>query len=148
MNLLAPIFELQCNRDGEAAWRLGMAGHIFRACTPDKANLAKVVRRKHWSADDTPRQRRDSVWPISIFIKNQLFPEDSSEAQLKNQEIQLMSQHHAPCLVWRRSEDHESHMQPTPGWKPRPGPRYFLAYTRAQASPAYCLLVVNFMPQR
>lgn len=39
-------------REGEAAWRVGTPGQTFRACTPNRVDLAEVGRSKHWSADE------------------------------------------------------------------------------------------------
>lgn len=40
------------DREGEATWRVGTPGQIFRAFTPSRVSLVEVGRSEHWSADD------------------------------------------------------------------------------------------------
>lgn len=48
---MGPIFKLQCEKWGEASWRVGTTGHIFGSCSPD-SQPAGVQRNKLWSANE------------------------------------------------------------------------------------------------
>lgn len=95
-----------------------------------------------------PGHTRGPFWPTSLSSLKTANSEDAFKAQLRNQEMQRMSQQRAPwpgCGGVRTV----SHRQPSgaSGWKP--GHKAFLLLRRQQSpSPAHCLLVVNSMPRR
>ena len=129
---------------------MGIPGLTFRVCTLDRVKLAEVGRSKHRSADEhsqagrTKTNRRPHLAHISILIKNQLIAEDASETQLKNQKVQLMSQHHPPWLGCGGGVSIMSHRQPSraSGWKPRRRAS-FSGCTRAPAQPIVCCLLIS-----